>query len=215
MKAPKTRTVLRIAGGLVALALLTASASWLRGARTSAEIDRRLLAEHQFNEAASAIETAVWSTRIPRVDLQCSKGEMKVLIVSSGCASKTAALIQAGREGRVYFDGSGDGGHFIGGKFRDRYQTDLDAATVDRLRAEAAKLAVLTSDSEFNCGSPCFAGGAMVCIDGKRRAAYSAGVREKDQGWQRRFLSGVISRAGPRSSCPRGDMHLGRRNTSA
>ena len=179
MKAPKTRTVLRIAGGLVALALLTASASWLRGARTSAEIDRRLLAEHQFNEAASAIETAVWSTRIPRVDLQCSKGEMKVLIVSSGCASKTAALIQAGREGRVYFDGSGDGGHFIGGKFRDRYQTDLDAATVDRLRAEAAKLAVLTSDSEFNCGSPCFAGGAMVCIDGKRRAAYSAGVERR------------------------------------
>mgnify|MGYP003596447787 CR=1 FL=1 len=179
MKAPKTRTVLRIAGGLVALALLTASASWLRGARTSAEIDRRLLAEHQFNEAASAIETAVWSTRIPRVDLQCSKGEMKVLIVSSGCASKTAALIQAGREGRVYFDGSGDGGHFIGGKFRDRYQTDLDAATVDRLRAEAAKLAVLTSDSEFNCGSPCFAGGAMVCIDGKRRAAYSAGFERR------------------------------------
>lgn len=179
MKAPKTRTVLRIAGGLVALALLTASASWLRGARTSAEIDRRLLAEHQFNEAASAIETAVWSTRIPRVDLQCSKGEMKVLIVSSGCASKTAALIQAGREGRVYFDGSGDGGHFIGGEFRDRYQTDLDAATVDRLRAEAAKLAVLTSDSEFNCGSPCFAGGAMVCIDGKRRAAYSAGFERR------------------------------------
>lgn len=179
MKAPKTRTVLRIAGGLVALALLTASASWLRGARTSAEIDRRLLAEHQFNEAASAIETAVWSTRIPRVDLQCSKGEMKVLIVSSGCASKTAALIQAGREGKVYFDGSGDGGHFIGGKFRDRYQTDLDAATVDRLRAEAAKLAVLTSDSEFNCGSPCFAGGAMVCIDGKRRAAYSAGFERR------------------------------------
>ena len=179
MKAPKTRTVLRIAGGLVALALLTASASWLRGARTSAEIDRRLLAEHQFNEAASAIETAVWSTRIPRVDLQCSKGEMKVLIVSSGCASKTAALIQAGREGRVYFDGSGDGGHFFGGKFRDRYQTDLDAATVDRLRAEAAKLAVLTSDSEFNCGSPCFAGGAMVCIDGKRRAAYSAGFERR------------------------------------
>lgn len=179
MKAPKTRTVLRIAGGLVALALLTASASWLRGARTSAEIDRRLLAEHQFNEAASAIETAVWSTRIPRVDLQCSKGEMKVLIVSSGCASKTAALIQAGREGRVYFDGSGDGGHFIGGKFRDRYQTDLDVATVDRLRAEAAKLAVLTSDSEFNCGSPCFAGGAMVCIDGKRRAAYSAGFERR------------------------------------
>ena len=179
MKAPKTRTVLRIAGGLVALALLTASASWLRGARTSAEIDRRLLAEHQFNEAASAIETAVWSTRIPRVDLQCSKGEMKVLIVSSGCASKTAALIQAGREGTVYFDGSGDGGHFIGGKFRDRYQTDLDAATVDRLRAEAAKLAVLTSDSEFNCGSPCFAGGAMVCIDGKRRAAYSAGFERR------------------------------------
>ena len=179
MKAPKTRTVLLIAGGLVALALLTASASWLRGARTSAEIDRRLLAEHQFNEAASAIETAVWSTRIPRVDLQCSKGEMKVLIVSSGCASKTAALIQAGREGKVYFDGSGDGGHFIGGKFRDRYQTDLDAATVDRLRAEAAKLAVLTSDSEFNCGSPCFAGGAMVCIDGKRRAAYSAGFERR------------------------------------
>jgi hypothetical protein len=179
LKAPKTRTVLRIAGGLVALALLTASASWLRGARTSAEIDRRLLAEHQFNEAASAIETAVWSTRIPRVDLQCSKGEMKVLIVSSGCASKTAALIQAGREGRVYFDGSGDGGHFIGGKFRERYQTDLDAATVDRLRAEAAKLAVLTSDSEFNCGSPCFAGGAMVCIDGKRRAAYSAGFERR------------------------------------
>ena len=179
MKAPKTRTVLRIAGGLVALALLTASASWLRGARTSAEIDRRLLAEHQFNEAASAIETAVWSTRIPRVDLQCSKGEMKVLIVSSGCASKTAALIQAGREGRVYFDGSGDGGHFIGGKFRDRYQTDLDVATVDGLRAEAAKLAVLTSDSEFNCGSPCFAGGAMVCIDGKRRAAYSAGFERR------------------------------------
>ena len=179
MKAPKTRTVLRIAGGVVALALLTASASWLRGARTSAEIDRRLLAEHQFNEAASAIETAVWSTRIPRVDLQCSKGEMKVLIVSSGCASKTAALIQAGREGKVYFDGSGDGGHFIGGKFRDRYQTDLDAATVDRLRAEAAKLAVLTSDSEFNCGSPCFAGGAMVCIDGKRRAAYSAGFERR------------------------------------
>ncbi|WP_448673251.1 hypothetical protein [Pseudoxanthomonas mexicana] len=164
---------------MVALALLTASASWLRGARTSAEIDRRLLAEHQFNEAASAIETAVWSTRIPRVDLQCSKGEMKVLIVSSGCASKTAALIQAGREGKVYFDGSGDGGHFIGGKFRDRYQTDLDAATVDRLRAEAAKLAVLTSDSEFNCGSPCFAGGAMVCIDGKRRAAYSAGFERR------------------------------------
>ena len=104
---------------------------------------------------------------------------MKVLIVSSGCASKTAALIQAGREGRVYFDGSGDGGHFIGGKFRDRYQTDLDAATVDRLRAEAATLAVLTSDREFNCGRPCFTDGAMVCMDGKRRAAYSAGFERR------------------------------------
>jgi hypothetical protein len=170
---------LRIAGGLVVLAALSASALWLLGMSNSARIDQAAQVERQFNEAAWPIEADLRTARIPRTDLQCSLGELKVLIVSSGCASRTAVLIQARSEGKVYYDGYGDAGHFIDGAFHGRYQAALDAATVKRLRAAAVELVALQSESEFRCGMPCFAGGSMVCVDGKRRAAYSAGFERK------------------------------------
>jgi hypothetical protein len=162
---------------LLLLVLLVVSASRLQGVGASAKVDQEMLTDRRFDEAAWPIEAALRSTRIPQTDFSCSLGELKVLIVSSGCASKTAVLIQGKRDGRVYYDGHGDAGHFIGGEFRSRHQAVLGAATVQRLKAAATKLVVLESASEFNCGMPCFEGGAMVCVDGKRRAAYSAGFK--------------------------------------
>ncbi|MBD9467606.1 hypothetical protein [Pseudoxanthomonas sp. PXM01] len=179
MNAPRPGAVLRIAGSLAILLVLIASVPWLRELSVSAKVDRDMQAERRFNEAAWPIEAALVATLIPRTDFQCSQGELKVLIVSSGCASRTALLIQGTHEGSVYYDGLGDAGYFIDGTFRRRHQASLDAATVEHLKAAASRLVGLASESEFNCGMPCFEGGTMVCVDGKRRAAYSAGFERK------------------------------------
>ena len=204
MEIPRPSAVLWIAGGLVVLAVLSASAFWLLGMSTSAKIDQEAQVEQQFNEAAWPIEAALRATRIPRTDLRCSQGELKVLIVSSGCASRTAVLIQAKSEGKVYYDGHGDAGHFIDGAFHRRYQAALDAATVERLRAAALELVALENESEFRCGMPCFAGGSMVCVDGKRRAAYSAGFERKVHVGSKVFYQLLSAEPGRDPTAPEG-----------
>lgn len=193
MTRPSAIAVTRITAAITAMLVMLAAGVWAYFAIGSARQERQQVANALFDEAAWEVERTLARSRLPKTDFFCKVGEIKIVMASGGCASRTGALVLASTEGKIYLDGGGLGGHFVQGRFRDRYQAPLDAATVLRLREAATKwVSEGESMSVSECGMPCFWRSSMVCVDGKRRSVYAGGFgTEVDDGHD--TLYGLLS----------------------
>lgn len=177
-KAPVVRVhaVATTAAAMIALALLVgggfALSQWMR----SSQLDAKLRDEQQQLAMLRDFDVGLKMARAPTLKTQCEAGELRVVIMESGCMGSAAVLIVAGSQGKASYFGGLRAGHFIDGVFHRHHEQALDVSKLQQLMSVSRTL--LTKERVFRpeCDvMPCGSAGNFICMDGVRRIGYGAG----------------------------------------